>query len=259
MANRKHYNLQQMVAGGYSSDHSSIHKFGATNSMSIGTTGTIWDKDDTLYPWSAWDTAGTVVLTSSSTEDDEDKGGGVEGTGAHRVIIVGLDENYNPLEEELITNGTSTRTSTNSFKRIFRAYVSAGNQNAGTISISRGGTDVAVIRAGLGQTLMSVYTVPAGYIGYLYKGTSSIEAGGDATINMFIKKNDANAFRIAHTFELTATGGQYMYEFAFPPPIAPMTDIDVRATMRSNNSRVTAAFDLLLVEDDPAAPISSSL
>lgn len=259
MANRKHYNLQQMVAGGYSSDHTFIHKFGATDSMSISTTATIWDVDDTLYPWSAWDTAGTVVLTSTSTEDDELKAGNVVGTGAHRVTIIGLDEDYNQITETLITNGTSTRTSTNSFKRIFRAYVSAGNDNIGTLSISRGGTDVAVIRAGLGQTLMSVYTVPAGYIGYLYKGTSSIEAGGDATINMFIKKNDSNAFRIAHTFELTATGGQYTYDFAFPPPIAPMTDIDVRATMRSNNSRVTAAFDLLLVENDPEAPISAQL
>ena len=248
-----------MVAGGYSSDHSSIHKFGATNEMSIGTPGTIWDVDDTLYPWSAWDTAGTVVLTSTSTEDDEDKGGGVEGTGAHRVTVIGLDADFNEVEEELITNGTSTRTSTTTFARIFRAYVSAGNQNLGTISISRGGTDVAVIRAGLGQTLMSVYTVPAGYIGYLYKGTASIEAGGDATVNMFIKRHNNGAFRIAHTFELTATGGQYTYDFAFPPALAEKTDIDVRATMRSNNSRITAAFDLLLVEDDPAAPISSSL
>ena len=248
-----------MVAGGYSSDHSSIHKFGATDSMSIGTTGTIWDVDDTLYPWSAWDTAGTVVLTSTSTEDDEDKGGGVEGTGAHRVKIIGLDADYNEVEEELITNGTSTRTSTTTFARIFRAYVSAGNQNAGTISISRGGTDVAVIRAGLGQTLMSVYTVPAGYIGYLYKGTASIESGGDATVNMFIKRYNNGAFRIAHSLELTATGGQYCYDFSFPPPLAPKTDIDVRATTRSNNSRITAAYDLLLVEDDPSAPISSSL
>ena len=90
MANRKHYNLQQMVAGGYSSDHSGLHKFGATNSMSIGTTGTIWDVDDTLYPWSAWDTAGTVVLTSTSTEDDEDKGGGVAGTGVTVLLFSDL-------------------------------------------------------------------------------------------------------------------------------------------------------------------------
>lgn len=259
MANRKHYNLQQMVAGGYSSDHSSIHKFGATNSMSIGTTGTIWDVDDTLYPWSAWDTAGTVVLTSTSTEDDEDKGGGVAGTGAHRVLIIGLDEDYNQIEEELITNGTSTRTSTKTFKRIFRAYVSAGATNIGTISISRGGTDVAVIRATNGQTLMSVYTVPAGYIGYLYKGTSSIEKSGDATACMHIRKEGTTAFRIAHTFEVEGEGGQYTYDFSFPPALAPKTDIDVRATMRSNNSRMTAAFDLLLVENDPNAPITSSL
>jgi len=33
----------------------------------------------------------------------------------------------------------------------------------------------------------------------------------------------------------------------------------VRATVRSNNARVTAAFDILLVENDPEAPITDLL
>ena len=86
-----------------------------------------------------------VVLTSSDTEDDEDKGGGVEGTGVHRVTIEGLDANYNLVTDTLITNGTSTRTSTVEFLRVFRAYVTeAGTTgtNEGTLTITKGGTTV---------------------------------------------------------------------------------------------------------------------
>ena len=30
-----------------------VHKFGAVPTMSTNTTGTVWDKNDTIYPWSA--------------------------------------------------------------------------------------------------------------------------------------------------------------------------------------------------------------
>ena len=252
MANRKHYHFDMMVSGGYVADHTFNHKFGAVPSMSQNETGTVWDVNDTLYPWSAWDTAGTVVLTSTSTEDDEDKGGGVEGTGAHRVTVIGLDENYNEVEEELVTNGTSTRTSTNSFKRIFRAYVSAGATNIGDLTISRGGTTVARITADMGQTLMAVYTVPAGKTGYIYQGTATAQASADGTGFMMVRYDGQTAFRVGHTFEVEGGGGQYLYDFAFPLPVPEKSDIDIRITTRSNNGRYTAAFDILLVDNDEA-------
>jgi len=122
-----------------------------------------------------------------------------------------------------------------------------------------GGTTVARITAELGQTLMSVYTIPAGYIGYLYHGTMTVQSNADATGFMFVRRNTAGTtFRVGHTFEV-AGGSQYDYTFSFPPPIPEKSDIDVRATVRSNNARVTAAFDILLVENDPEAPITDLL
>ena len=52
-----------------------------------------------------------------------------------------------------------------------------------------------------------------------------------------------------HSFEVSGTGGQYDYTFSVPLRIPEKTDIDVRATVRSNNARITAAFDIILVED----------
>ena len=53
-----------------------------------------------------------------------------------------------------------------------------------------------------------------------------------------------------HTFEVEGQGGQYFYPFAVPIPIPEKSDIDVRATMRSNNSRMTAAFDIILIKNE---------
>ena len=41
------------VSRGKTRGASQIHKFGATPSQSTNTTATVWDKEDTLYPWSA--------------------------------------------------------------------------------------------------------------------------------------------------------------------------------------------------------------
>lgn len=252
MANRKHYDLKQMVAAGYVADHSFNHKFGAVPQMSINNTGSVWDVSNTIYPWTALDTPKVINVERNNAAD----------TGLV-VYIQGLDENWN-YQEEIITITDADQLGTKLWRRVNRAFVVSGtaSTNAGDIDIeagAAGGTTVARISAGLGQTLMAVYTIPAGYIGYLYHGTMTIQSGGDATGYMFVRRNGTGTtFRVGHTFEVTS-GGQYDYTFSFPPAIPPRSDIDVRAFVRSNNARVTASFDILLVENDPEAPITDLL
>ena len=215
-----------------------IHKFGAVPSMATNTTGTVWDKNDTVYPWATWATAGIINVDSSSASDINKS-----------ITVVGLDANYNQISETITLTTQTNNNSSNSFIRIFRAFVSDGETNVGQISVQRDTTDVAIITAGYGQTLMAVYTVPAGYTGYLYKGTCSAQSGADGTGNMFVRYFGQSSFRIGHSFEVSGAGGQYMYDFSFPIPIPEKSDIDVRITTRSNNGRYTAAFDLLLVQN----------
>lgn len=215
-----------------------IHKFGAVPSMATNTTGTVWDKNDTVYPWASWATAGIINVDSSSASDINKS-----------ITVVGLDANYNQISETITLTTQTNNNSSNSFIRIFRAFISDGETNVGQISVQRDTTDVAIITAGYGQTLMAVYTVPAGYTGYLYKGTCSAQSGADGTGNMFVRYFGQSSFRIGHSFEVSGAGGQYMYDFSFPIPIPEKSDIDVRITTRSNNGRYTAAFDLLLVQN----------
>jgi hypothetical protein len=92
------------------------------------------------------------------------------------VLISGLDVNYEPITESVALNGTTIVTTTQSFWRINKATTTAGNA-VGNVTFTRGATVIAKINTGLGQTQMSVYTVPAGYTLYL----TYFQADGNTT------------------------------------------------------------------------------
>ena len=225
------------IARGLVKGTSNIHKFGAVPAMSTNTTGTIWDVSDTLYPWATWATPGVLTIPAVNAADN-----------GHKVVVYGLDSNYNVIEEEFTISSSGTVTGTKTFARVYRAFYYDNTTNTDNINIQRSGTTIARITAGKAQTLMTVYTVPAGYTGYLMQGTASIQYGGDATIDMFVRYFGQTSFRIGHSGEVAGTGMPYSYKFAVPIAIPEKSDIDVRAAVRSNNSRVTAAFDLVLVK-----------
>ncbi len=231
-------NLFLNIARGLVKGTSFIHKFGAVPSMSTNTTGTVWDIGDTVYPWSAWTTAGTITIDRAVVADAN-----------KQITVVGLDASYNALTETITLTNATGNASTNSFIRVFRAFLVDGTTNVGLISIKRNGTTVAAITAGKGQTLMAVYTIPAGYTGYIMKGTATAQAGADGTGDMYVRYFGQSSFRVGHSFEVSGAGGQYLYEFATPLPITAKSDIDVRISTRSNNGRYTAAFDLILIKD----------
>jgi hypothetical protein len=229
--------FELQVARGQIPGHSSVHKFGAVPEMSVNTTGTVWDIDDTLYPWSAFSSAQQIGITLADAQDV-----------GKSVVVVGLDADYKE-QSEVVQVNSQTETATNkSFIRVFRAYMHNGSAvNKGNINFLVGATTVARITADKGQTLMAVYTVPAGYTGYLTQGVMTIESGGDATGNMFVRYAGETAFRIGHTFEVASS--EYHYAFTIPQRIPAKSDIDIRASVRTNNSRATAAFDIILIQE----------
>lgn len=230
--------FELQVARGQIPAHSALHKFGAVPAMSINTTGTVWDINDTLYPWSAFSTASTLLVDRASASD------------ADKVVtIIGLDANYKEISENVTLTTATGNATTNSFIRVFRAYMYNGSAtNVGNIDIKVSTTIVARITANKGQTLMAVYTVPAGYTAYLTQGVMSVQSGADATGDFFVRYGGETAFRIAHTFEVASA--EYFYAFHVPFALPEKSDIDVRASVRSNNARCTAAFDAYLIKND---------
>ena len=227
--------FELQVARGQIPGHRFVPRIAAVPAMSVNTTGTVWDVDDTLYPWSAWNTPGTLAVARVNAGDAN-----------KNVIISGLDPLYNEITETVTLAAATGNTTTKTFARIISARMNGTSVNLGAVTITRGATVVAKINANIGESLMGVYTVPAGYTAYLSQGVMTIQNGGDAT-GFFDYRIFGDRFVIGHTFEVASS--EYHYGFTCPLPLPEKSDIDVRAAVRSNNSRVTAAYDMILIKN----------
>ena len=230
-----------------------IHKFGAVPAMSQSTNGTIWDENDTIYPWATIDSNGVLTVSvvapnnegSTSTAHDGDS-----------VEIQGLDSDYN-LQVETVTISGSSATTTNTFKRVFRARFSAAtgfDPNSERILIQSGGTTVAKILEDQGQTLMAIYTIPAGYTGYLMRLDVTAQGTATGSFKLFARPGGVGSFQLKHVAEINGVGGPYQLEYPIPQSFTEKTDIDARMNTLSNNGRYTCTFDILLVDNTAGVP-----
>jgi len=232
--------VQQGKVPGYSM----VNKFGYNPTIGSGSFETIWETGNN-YSWQS--TAVTVDVVSDNVNDD------VAGTGARTLRIQGLDGSYNFAEETVDMDGTTTVTTTQTFLRVFRMSVetagSSGN-NEGTITATyTGGSDVAAtISAGNGQTLMALYTIPAGYTGYLL--SMNISSGKDQEMDFkFIQRiNEGSNGGFQTKQFLNVRGGQTSVIFNAINVIPEKSDIYVSGK-GSSTSSASASFDLLLVQD----------
>ena len=227
-----------------------VHKFGAVPAMSQNTNGTIWDENDTVYPWATIDANGVLTVSVVAPNNE----GSAETThDGDSVEIQGLDSNYE-LQTETVTISGSSATTTNTFKRVFRARFIAAtgfDPNSERILIQSGGTTVAKILEDLGQTLMSIYTIPAGYTGYLMRLDVTAQGTATGSFKLFARPGGVGSFQLKHVAEVNGVGGAYQLEYPVPQPFLEKTDIDARMHTQSNNGRYTCTFDILLV-DNPA-------
>jgi hypothetical protein len=228
-------NVYLDVARGAISNSKIVHKFGANFDIDQATDPESVCTGGGLYPWASLSSAQTIYCLSTSGSDTA------------VLNIEGLDANYNELTESVTLTGTSAVTTTNAFLRVFRMTYDA--DNAGDITartVSASGAIVAQIDTGYAQTLMAVYTIPAGFTGYLVALDATIDGTKTCQVLMYHRLL-GKPFRIAHIAE---ADGHYRYEFVAPLTVPEKTDIDIRvAEVSGNGARVTANFDLVLIRD----------
>lgn len=228
-------NVYLDIARGSISNSKIVHKFGANFDIDQATDPeSVWTGGG-LYPWASLSSAQTIHCLSTSASDTT------------TLTLEGLDANYDEISETVTLTGTSAVTTSNTFLRVFRMTYDA--TNVGTITartVSASGTVVAQIDAGYAQTLMAVYTVPAGFTAYLVALDATID--GTKTCQMLMyHRLFGKPFRIAHVAE---SDGHYRYDFTAPLTVPEKTDIDIRINeVSGNDARVTANFDLVLIRD----------
>ena len=217
--------------------HDTLFKYGY-NPAIINVEETIWDAGGLYaYPSSA------VVMTVTSASGATDSG--------VKVTVSGLDADYNELTEEVTLNASGTATTTGLFLRVFRAFISGSDEPAGNITITNSSTTYAQITAGENQTLMAVYTVPAGKTLYISEGIATHGTGTSGGVFMTIRfkvRPFGGSLRTA--VKVDVSEAQIYYPFAFPIKVTEKSDVEVRAICNKNQSNaVSASFNGVLINN----------
>jgi hypothetical protein len=228
-----------------------VQKFGLNPGVTTGAYQDIWE-DGGLYPWPQ--VARAVRIAAGGDANDA-----AAGTGARAVTIVGLDENWQPVEETVATAGASASALTSAlFIRVFRAFVSDAGSYTGTndadirIEESTGTDTLAVIPAESGQTQMAIYTIPDGRIGRIcfvwFAGSSA------QTYNVRLYKRERadivaapfGPVRVVTQINGVVTSGDRPFCVA-PAPLPARTDVWMAAVANGGAGvSMSGEFDLWL-------------
>jgi len=193
----------------------------------------------TPYPWSSFATAQTLYL-KSSTNNATDR--------SMPILIDGLDANYVNQTEVITLNASDSRTAvttTKQFLRIHSVMCYGTETNVGDIitTVTSGtGTVVSKMSAGRGSAKAGVYTVPAGYTGYLFKGDASSTA---ATVVNFMGRYYGKAFMVLHV--AIVDNSTYIYDFPFPLTLPEKTDM--YTVIEAGSGKTAVNYEILLVSN----------
>jgi len=191
----------------------------------------------TAYPWSSLVTAQTLYL-KSSTNNATDRG--------MSIFIDGLDANYANQTEVITLNASDSRTAvatTKQFLRIHEVRCNGADTNVGdiiTTVTSGSGTVVSKMSSGRGSAKAGVYTIPAGYTGYLFKGDASSTA---ATVVNFMGRYFGKAFMVLHV--AIVDNSTYIYDFPFPMTLPEKTDM--YTVIEAGSGKTAVNYEILLV------------
>ena len=239
------------IARGKVEGQSHVNKFGRNDTiLSAGSAEDIWDGGGTYsFPSSA-------LITKLVQATDQ-----VGTDGNATIEIQGLDTNWNLKVQTADLDGTDTTTEVTlgtPLRRVFRMKCLEDLILADDVSVVGGGTIYSTIKAGNNQTLMAIYTVPAGKTAYMTKYYGTINKGGaktpDAVTLKMFQKDNANGYpkQLKHVIGMEA-GGETILEHDFKPyyKVTEKTDIWLEGTAIGSavTADVSAGFDLILVNN----------
>ena len=230
--------FELQVSRGQIPAHERVHKFGF-NAL-------INDSEETI-----WDAGGTYTYQSSALAMTVTSAGGATDVGV-KVTVSGLDGDYNEVSQEVTLNASGVATTTQTFLRVNRAFISGDTAPTGAVTITNSSTTYAQISLGENQTLMAVWTVPAGYTAYLLQNnvTAFTEQNNKFAIIRLITRELNGVFRTQdkHTVVLSQNDINYPLPKSFPEK----TDIEMRGIASSANAnlQISASFDILYIRND---------
>jgi len=225
--------FELQVARGQIPWHTKVDIFGFSGNVGSTALGPLWEGLTSsggtyAYPGSA----SALTLVSDSVSD----------TSALSIIISGLDANYAPITETIAMNGTTNVTTTKSFFRINNMSTTNG-LNAGNITAKIGVTTYAKISTGIGQTQMSLYTVPAGYTLYLSYVQADANIGFTSSSYLtFAEYNKDNTTGETNLLNQSTYVQAFQFPFATPVPHTEKTDIQFQVKASSGTNTIANIY-----------------
>ena len=232
------------VAKGNVPGHSLKLMQGANPNVDISNPENLWDLEDLfVYPviGEQWE------IVSDSVDDT------LLGTGAQKVTLAYLDDNYDAQEEEVELNGTTPVlfTATNQFRPelLKVSSIGSGQSNDGilTVRVAGGGDGRIGVIAGGNRSLHGFYTVPTGKQAFLISGFSTIQKGKDADISVFATVGDDGIF--FKQVPISIYQNSIAYDFSAPiGPLPEHSEVKFLCETENNNTGVQASVQFLEVE-----------
>jgi hypothetical protein len=242
------------VAMGEIAGYSFIEKFGENPQVDTATTPEdVWDEGGE-YTFST-----TAAIDSLSSDDIGDTD--------IDITVVGLDTDWNEVTQTIPTDAVDGRTRvalTTNLLRFFRAFNANGVELLGNVYVYENTaltlgkpTDVTKIRGkiqiGHGQTLMAIYSIPAGHTGYFLKGYVGLTTGvtSRSAALTWNARLLGGVFRTQSAIGLSSGGSStWQYEYPVPVSVPEKSDIKISCTdVGANSTAVSGGFTILLVEN----------
>lgn len=215
------------VAQGYYNNLTGIHKYGFNADI------------DTTFEV-VWEQGGTLTLPTTAAVASINSASGNSGV---VITVEGLDGDYNEITDTITLDGSGDGSTTETFLRVNRAFVSGATALSADADITIGANTVAHIDSDHQQTLQMIYTVPAGKNAYLVQMTGGVSEK-EKNVEMRIRgKESGGVFR---TRDYVAFQTSFFHKgYQIPVHFGEKCDILVDAKCVGNAS-ISASFDMIL-------------
>lgn len=243
----------QQVAEGLVPGYSTMEKFGENPEVTTAN-----DPED------VWDGGGIYNYSSTA---DIDRLSSSDASDVCAITVIGLDGDGNEVTQVITLTGQTPVALTTPLRRVYRminfcpvdlagdcyCFVSGGSVVAGVPQVA---ADIrAIIRDGNNQTLMCIYTIPAGKTGYFWGGYVAVSRGvptsaaADFTWRYRILGGPPNGNVASRISCLSGGGSHWDYTYKLPVVLPGLTDVWIRCEEVSATLGVSGGFTVLLKDN----------
>ena len=229
-----------------------LDKFGETPLVEVGTPADIWE-GQRIYTYDANGTAPIISISSS-------------GADIQPIKITGLDIDGNEVTQTITLAGTVRQALTTPLWRVYRMENEGVLDLVGTVycyigttppTAVTGATVRALIDNGNNQTLMAIYTIPKGKVGFLFRGEVGVLLDANPANQQDFMRGYYQSRRFEKVFKvkkvlstMTAGDSNYKDKRSFPDPVPALTDIKLTITAVGADMGAWGTLDFLIVDED---------